>query len=151
MTKANQPRPEAPQNRSPHEQAYVRGVEISILRPGNACLHIAIALAVFMIPSIALAQQSKPWEQIPIPPLHAFHPQQPKRIELKNGIVIFLQEDHELPFISGSVLIPGGSRDEDPAKAGLVTLYSQAWRTSGTAKDERRRHGRSARIQGRAY
>ena len=81
-----------------------------------------------------LAQQAKPWEQIPIPTLHEFHPQQPKRIELKNGIVIFLQEDHELPFISGSVLIPGGSRDEDPAKAGLVGLYGQAWRTSGTAK-----------------
>jgi zinc protease len=80
------------------------------------------------------AQQEKPWEKIPIPKLHEFKPQQPKRIELKNGIVIFLQEDHELPFISGSVLIPGGSRDEDPAKAGLVGLYGQAWRTSGTAK-----------------
>ena len=80
------------------------------------------------------AQQEKPWEKIPIPALHEFHPQQPKRIELKNGIVLFLQEDHELPFISGSVLIPGGSRDEDPAKAGLVGLYGQAWRTSGTAK-----------------
>ena len=56
------------------------------------------------------------------------------RIELKNGIVLFLQEDHELPFVSGSVLIPGGSRDEDPAKAGLVDLYGQAWRTSGTEK-----------------
>lgn len=80
------------------------------------------------------AQQSKPWEHIPVPELHAFHPQQPKRIELKNGIVIFLQEDHELPFISGSVLIPGGSRDVDPAKAGLIDIYSQAWRTSGTEK-----------------
>ena len=79
------------------------------------------------------AQQSKPWEQIPVPPLHAFHPQQPKRIELKNGVVVFLQEDHELPFIYGSVLIHGGLRDEDPAKAGLVGLYSQARRTSGTA------------------
>jgi zinc protease len=80
------------------------------------------------------AQQNKPWEKIPIPQLHPFKPQQPKRIELKNGIVIFLQEDHELPFITGSVLIPGGSRDEDPAKAGLVGIYGQAWRTSGTAK-----------------
>jgi zinc protease len=51
---------------------------------------------------------------------------------LKNGIVVFLQEDHELPFVYGSVLIHGGSRDEDPAKAGLVGLYAQAWRTSGT-------------------
>jgi zinc protease len=82
----------------------------------------------------APAQQSKPWEQIPIPKLHDFKPQQPRRIELKNGIVLFLQEDHELPFVSGSVLIPGGSRDEDPAKTGLVELYGEAWRTSGTAK-----------------
>ena len=81
------------------------------------------------------AQQSKPWEQIPIPKLHEFKPQQPKRIELKNGIVVFLQEDHELPFISGSVMIPGGSREEtDPAKTGLTELYGAAWRTSGTEK-----------------
>lgn len=80
------------------------------------------------------AQQAKPWEQIPVPKLHEFHPQQPKRIELKNGIVVFLQEDHELPFVSGSVLIPGGERDVAPAKAGLIDLYGQAWRTSGTAK-----------------
>jgi zinc protease len=82
------------------------------------------------------AQESKPWEKIPVPKLHEFKPQQPKRIVLKNGIVLFLQEDHELPFVSGSVLIPGGSRDEDPGKTGLVSLYGQAWRTSGTAKIE---------------
>jgi zinc protease len=85
-------------------------------------------------PISAPAQQEKPWEKIPIPPLREFKPQQPKRIELKNGIVLFLQEDHELPFVSGSVLIPGGSRDEPAAKTGLVELYGQAWRTSGTAK-----------------
>jgi len=98
---------------------------------------ILLAATVFaaLLASIPLtAQQDKPWEKIPIPKLHDFKPQQPKRIELKNGIVIFLQEDHELPFVSGSVLIPGGSRDEIPAKAGLVGLYGQAWRTSGTAK-----------------
>ncbi len=32
------------------------------------------------------------------------------------------------------MLIPGGSRDVPAAKAGLISLYSQAWRTSGTAK-----------------
>src|SRR5579863_1192194 len=83
---------------------------------------------------IGYAQESKPWEKIPIPPLPEYKPQEPRRIELKNGIVIFLQEDHELPFVSGSVLIPGGSRDEDSAKTGLIGLYGQAWRTSGTAK-----------------
>ena len=85
-------------------------------------------------PFCARAQQEKPWEKIPVPRLHDFKPQQPKRIQLKNGIVIFLQEDHELPFVYGSVLIPGGAHDEDAAKTGLVELYGQTWRTSGTAK-----------------
>jgi zinc protease len=87
------------------------------------------------VPIAALsAQQNKPWEKIPISKLHEFKPHQPQRIELKNGIVLFLQEDHELPFVYGSVLIPGGARDEDLTKTGLVGLYGQAWRTSGTAK-----------------
>lgn len=95
---------------------------------------LALVVSAALAPAMLPAQQSKPWDQIPVPALHPFHPQQPKRIELKNGIVLFLQEDHELPFINGTVFIPGGSRDEDPAKLGLVDLYGQAWRTSGTAK-----------------
>src|SRR5271155_397190 len=79
------------------------------------------------------AAAAQPWKHIPIPPLHAFKPVQPRRIELANGLVIFLQEDHELPFINGTILIRGGSRDEPDAKAGLVSLYGETWRTSGTA------------------
>jgi zinc protease len=77
--------------------------------------------------------QAQPWKQIPIPPLPAFHPQQPKRIQLDNGAVIFLQEDHDLPFINGFVEMHGGGRDVPEAKAGLIDLYGEAWRTSGTA------------------
>ncbi len=104
-----------------------------VSRPTHLLFELAM-LAIMAAPSIVSAQQSKPWEQIPIPALHEFHPHQPVRIELKNGIVIFLQEDHELPFVSGEVLIPGGLRDVDPSQAGLIGIYSQAWRTSGTAK-----------------
>jgi len=77
--------------------------------------------------------QAQPWKQIPIPPLPAFKPVQPHRIELENGVVLFLQEDHELPFINGTILIRGGSRDEPNAKVGLTSLYGETWRTSGTA------------------
>src|SRR5260370_6414913 len=52
---------------------------------------------------------AQPWKKIPIPPLHAFKPVQPRRIELANGLVIFLQEDHELPVINGTILIRGGT------------------------------------------
>lgn len=76
---------------------------------------------------------AEPWTKIPIPPLHAFKPTEPRRMELANGLVIFLQEDHELPFINGTILIRGGSRDEPANKIGLVSLYGESWRTSGTA------------------
>jgi len=100
-----------------------------------------IALAALLAaPILATAQtaattQAQPWKSIPIPPLAPFHPAQPKRIQLKNGLVIFLAEDHELPFISGFIEMKGGSRDEPAAKAGLVDLYGDAWRTSGTATE----------------
>lgn len=76
---------------------------------------------------------SQPWKKIPISPLHDFKPEQPKKIVLENGLTIFLQEDHELPFIDGTILIKGGSRDEPADKVGLASLYGQTWRTSGTA------------------
>ncbi|MGC1962928.1 MAG: pitrilysin family protein, partial [Candidatus Sulfotelmatobacter sp.] len=92
---------------------------------------ILMAAAIFTHPSKAAAQAAN-WKQIPIPPLPAFHPQQPKRIELSNGMVIFLQEDHELPLIDGSARIRGGSRDEPANKVGLVDIFGEVWRTGGT-------------------
>jgi zinc protease len=105
-----------------------------VTRNDLIALVLAGAFAAGIAPLRAQAQQEKPWEKIPIPPLKEFKPQQPRRIQLKNGIILFLQEDHELPFVYGSVLIPGGGRDEDPGKAGLVDLYGETWRTSGTEK-----------------
>lgn len=66
------------------------------------------------------------------PPLPAFHPQQPKRIQLDNGMVIFLLEDHELPLIEGSITMRGGGKDEPADKVGLESIYGNAWRTGGT-------------------
>jgi zinc protease len=84
------------------------------------------------LPAPPAVAQAASWEQVPIPPLPAFHPQEPKRIELPNGMVIFLQEDHELPLIDGVARIRGGSRSEPATKVGLVDLYGEVWRTGGT-------------------
>ncbi|HEX3570997.1 MAG TPA: pitrilysin family protein [Acidobacteriaceae bacterium] len=83
-------------------------------------------------PAAAKSPGAEPWKSISIPPLHEFKPKQPKRIELSNGLVIFLQEDHELPFIDGTILIRGGSRDVPSDKVGLVSMYGESWRTSGS-------------------
>jgi zinc protease len=78
------------------------------------------------------SSQATSWQQVPIPPLPAFKPQQPKRIQLSNGMVIFLQEDHELPLIDGTARIRGGSVNEPADKAGLMDIYGEVWRTGGT-------------------
>ena len=47
-------------------------------------------------------------------------------------MVIFLQEDHELPLIEASARIRGGSRNEPANKVGLVELFGEVWRIGGT-------------------
>ena len=89
--------------------------------------------AIFMLTSPPQASaQAASWQDIQIPPLPAFKPAQPKRIELKNGMVIFLQEDHELPLIDGTARIRGGSVNEPATKVGLADIYGEVWRTGGT-------------------
>ena len=84
--------------------------------------------------SQAPAAQTNDWQQIAsrVPPLPAFKPPIPKRIALPNGMMVFLQEDHELPLVDGIVRIRGGARDEPAGKTGLVDLYGEVWRTGGT-------------------
>jgi len=129
-------RPAVVQASSPAHALFALAILAVIMTAAlSGCQHAPRQAAVATAPPAVAAEPSaKPWEHIPIPTLHEFHPQQPKRIELKNGIVIFLEEDHELPFVSGEVLIPGGGRDIDPSKAGIIGIYRQAWRTSGSDK-----------------
>jgi zinc protease len=94
---------------------------------------ILLLILVVIGPAVPRATaQATNWQQIPIPPLPAFHPQEPKRIELPNGMVIFLQEDHELPVIDGTARIRGGSRSEPASKVGMLDIYGEVWRTGGT-------------------
>src|SRR6202165_5000548 len=94
---------------------------------------IFIFIFIFTFTSVPQASaQAASWQEIQIPPLPAFKPAQPKRIELKNGMVIFLQEDHELPLIDGTARIRGGSVNEPATNVGLVDIYGEVWRTGGT-------------------
>jgi zinc protease len=96
----------------------------------RAALALAILLCVF--PAFVTAQQPTPWSKVQAPPLPAFTPPQPTRVQLANGMVIFLQPDHELPLISATARIRGGSVYEAANKTGLTDLYGDVWRTGGT-------------------
>jgi zinc protease len=102
------------------------------MRARNAGLS-ACTLGAALLASVApSAAQVSDLKDIKKPALRPFTPQQPLRLALPNGMVIFLQEDHELPLIRGSVRIRGGSREEPADKVGLVSIYGQVWRTGGT-------------------
>lgn len=106
-----------------------------MIRTRNASV-LALLVIALVLPLAAQQAQPAPaqaeWKQIQTPPLPPFHPQEPRRIELKNGMVIFLQEDHELPLIDGTLRIRGGGREVPAAKTGMMAIYGEAWRTGGT-------------------
>ena len=92
---------------------------------------IVLAALTIALGTSATAQVSD-YREIKTPPLRKFSIPQPKRIALANGMVIFLQEDHELPLIEGSAIIRGGARDIPAEKTGMAGIYTAAWRTGGT-------------------
>lgn len=65
----------------------------------------------------------------PLPPL-----QVPKPVEftLSNGIKVFLLEDHELPLVSGGVLIRTGNLFDPADKHGVAQLTGEILRSGGT-------------------
>jgi zinc protease len=93
---------------------------------------IALGIAAALVAAAPLAAQVQSYKDIKTPPLHNIPIPMPKRIQLANGMVIFLMEDHELPLIRGAATIRGGERDAPADKAGLASIYSQSWRTGGT-------------------
>lgn len=54
------------------------------------------------------------------------------RFQLKNGMVVYLMEDHELPLVSGTALVRTGERFEPGDKVGLGTLTGVVMRSGGT-------------------
>ena len=95
-------------------------------------LLVSLLILGIIAPASNLLGQANSWKQVPIPPLRSFQPKQPKRIQLSNGMVIFLQEDHELPLIDGTARIRGGQSSEPANKSGLMDIYGEVWRTGGT-------------------
>ncbi len=56
---------------------------------------------------------------------------QAERLEMPNGMIVFLLEDHELPLINVSARIRTGSRYEPMEKVGLASITASVMRTGG--------------------
>jgi zinc protease len=95
---------------------------------------VALAAAAAAAIAGAAPAQVQDYRDIKTPALRQMNMPQPKRVQLDNGMVIFLMEDHELPLIRGAANIRGGARDEAADKVGLTAILGTAWRTGGTEK-----------------
>jgi predicted Zn-dependent peptidase len=57
---------------------------------------------------------------------------QPETFALKNGLVVYLLRDQELPIVDLSFFVHAGSIYDPPEKAGLASLATHLMRTGGT-------------------
>ncbi|HUF78071.1 MAG TPA: pitrilysin family protein [Thermoanaerobaculia bacterium] len=98
----------------------------------------ALALAAGLPPSMpALAQVAPPVERpedLVFPPLPDFELPSPRRVELGNGMVVMLLEDHELPLVQAVALVRAGGRLEPAEKVGLARVAGSVARTGGTER-----------------
>lgn len=73
------------------------------------------------------------YKDLKYPKLNELKMPEVERVELENGMVVFLLEDHELPLIQMSVQVGVGSVYDPVDKLGLATLAGEVMRTGGTA------------------
>ena len=73
-------------------------------------------------------------EDLTFEPLH-FTPSSPAdfRTELSNGLVVYIAEDHEIPWFDASLLLRDGPFLEPADKVGLASLVRGLMREGGTA------------------
>ncbi|MFQ5670920.1 MAG: M16 family metallopeptidase [Acidobacteriota bacterium] len=96
-------------------------------------LHLpSAALALLLLAPAAATAQVKKVDQLQFPALPRFDVPQPTRVELDNGLVVILLEDHELPLVDAVVRIHTGEREEPADKVGLADLTGTVLRTGGT-------------------
>jgi predicted Zn-dependent peptidase/outer membrane lipoprotein-sorting protein len=70
--------------------------------------------------------------ELTYPDLPDFAPPRPERIELDNGLTVFLLEDPELPQVNAVARIGAGSVYEPAEKRGLASVTGTVMRTGGT-------------------
>lgn len=92
---------------------------------------LAALCAVFVVSGTARGQATTP-KDIQYPPLPPFTIPKPEVYTLKNGMRVFLMEDHELPLIRVQARVRTGAWYEPADKVGLAGLMGGVQRSGGT-------------------
>jgi len=124
----------------------LRGKEKTMFRRSSLSIWIPILLAAAIalalpapahstdpVPGLQAPQGPRP-EQFTYPPLN-FKPPKPAefRTKLANGLVVYIAEDHEIPWFSASLLVRTGPFLEPKAKLGIDGFTTSIMRSGGSA------------------
>ena len=97
----------------------------------TALLLLALVVVAATAPEAAA---KKTWEKFKYPELGDITMPEYERIELDNGMILFLAVDHELPLVQLSATIQAGSIYEPGHLTGLGSITGNVLRTGGTEK-----------------
>lgn len=109
-----------------------RATRTSIRRRGALRSIAALVLVTALVSaSVPAAAQTDP-RKLRYSPLRDLKLPAVERVELPNGLVLYLVEDHALPKVEGYAIIRAGDRWEPAEKVGLAGIAGQVMRTGGT-------------------
>ncbi len=97
-----------------------------VMRSAMAALLVLLAANL-----VTVAHAANPWEKIKVPPLNEFQMPAYERVQLANGMVLYLAEDHFLPMVELSATIRAGSVYEPAEMIGLAEMTGSVLRTGG--------------------
>lgn len=96
-------------------------------------LAVAFLIVIFDF-TVAVPATTKHYTELQFAPLPEIKLPKYERFVLENGMVVYLAEDHELPFVGGKAIVRTGSRLEPADKVGLADVVGTVMRTGGTEK-----------------
>ena len=105
---------------------------IQILRTALLAMFAALAAALLASGAGAALDPRYDPSRLTIPPLRPIQAYKPERFTLSNGMVVYLQEDHRLPLVTGTLYCRASNAWAPPEKAGLGGLTGQVMRSGGT-------------------
>jgi predicted Zn-dependent peptidase len=97
-------------------------------------LFILLIAALVTPPSDGICSPPLPDPQKLKYPALTFSPPEPQRVELENGMVLYVLEDRELPVVNISAVIRVGSAHDPEGREGLAELTTHVMRTGGTSR-----------------
>ncbi len=97
---------------------------------------VILALLMVLVASLVAtgpATAKKKWEKIDIPELNEVKMPEYERVQLDNGMIVYLAEDHKFPLVQLNATIDVGSIYEPADKIGLAGMTGTVMRSGGTA------------------